>query len=160
MTAFDMKDRYRTMTEVIADLESLKVGGAPTSVSVGGIEPVAAGRSDDSAMQSFLNHLDDGTAVVDQTVLTSPKPAAAAPETMASSVGDVTRPAIKKTTALTAVFKEPKNRKLVMGGIVAVAVAIAAMGWGLFGGGGGDNSTSSTNVASRGSNLPGTAPGG
>jgi hypothetical protein len=76
---------------------------------------------------------------------------------MASSVGDVTRPAIKKTAAFTAVLKEPKNRKLVMGGIVAVAVAIAAIGWGL-GGGGGDNSTSRTDVASGGSNPPGTAP--
>jgi hypothetical protein len=126
MTAFDMKDRYRSMTEVIAALEALQAGDAPGSTSAAGIQPLAAGRSDDSAMQSFVNHLDDGTAVADRTVTLMPE-ISAPPETMASSVGEATQPAINGTTAFTTALKKPQNRKLVIGGSVAVVLAIGAI---------------------------------
>jgi formylglycine-generating enzyme required for sulfatase activity len=71
-----------------------------------------------------------------------------------SAVFLLMRPAIKKTTTFTAVLKEPKNRKLVMGGIVAVAVAIAAIGWGLSGGDDDSPSQNGKNNQAKTNNQP------
>ena len=152
MTAFDMNDRYRSMTEVIADLEALKTRGAstsaPTSTSTAGISPLAAGRSNDSAMQSFLNNLNTSTATPDSTEFMPPKTADAPPETMANSVGDSTRPAIKRTTAVKTPLKKPQRGQLVIGAGVVGVMLLGLLIW-AFSGRENDANKSASNSASK-----------
>ena len=133
MTAFDMNDRYRSMTEVIAALEAFKAHdattSAPTSTSAVGIQPIPAGQSNNSAMQSFLNNLNTNTAAPETTEFLPPKTADAPPETMANSVGYSTLPTIKLTTAVKTSLKKPQHGQLVIGAGVVGVILLGLLIW-------------------------------
>ena len=95
MTAFSMEDRYQTMTEVIADLEAIKAGAVPATSSPG-IQPVAAGKTVDSGMASFLKNLDAEESATDQTVI-APAQEEKVSNTFAESAAQLTKQAVQPT---------------------------------------------------------------